>query len=80
MTVDASALRKGAPPRREKTRSLIDADPRSSEGKNKPLQIMVPPDVFDAFSARAGEEFGFTKGSKSRLFLAIWESYISMQT
>ena len=24
----------------------------------------------EAFSARAGQEFGFSKGSKSRLFLA----------
>ena len=40
---------------------------------------MVPPDVFDAFSARAGEEFGFTKGAKSRLFLAMWEAYRSTQ-
>ena len=75
---NASALRKGTPPRRETTtENPIAADPRPPEGKNKPLQLMVPPDVFDAFSARAGEEFGFIKGAKSRLFLAIWEAYIS---
>ena len=74
---NASALRKGSPPRRETTKSPIDADPRPPEGKNKPLQLMVPPDVFEAFSARAGEEFGFTKGAKSRLFLALWEAYSS---
>lgn len=78
MAVNTSALRKGAPPKREATRSPIDADPRPPETqKNKPLQLMVPPDVFDAFSARAGEEFGFTKGAKSRLFLAMWEAYSS---
>ena len=74
---DASALRKGTPPKREMTENPIAADPRPPEGKNKPLQLMVPPDVFDAFSARAGEEFGFTKGAKSRLFLAMWEAYES---
>ena len=74
---NASALRKGTPPRRETTANPIAADPRPPEGKNKPLQLMVPPDVFDAFSARAGEEFGFTKGAKSRLFLAMWEAYSS---
>lgn len=74
---DASALRKGIPPRREATKSPIDADPRPPEGKNKPLQLMVPPAVFDAFSARAGREFGFAKGAKSRLFLAMWEEYDS---
>jgi hypothetical protein len=39
---------------------------------------MVPPEVFEAFSARAGEEFGFSKGAKSQLFLAMWEAYRSM--
>ena len=76
MTVSTSALRKGAPPARtkKKTRSPIDTDSRPAEGKNRALQLMVPPDVFVAFSARAGQEFGFTKGSKSRLFLAMWNS------
>jgi hypothetical protein len=58
---NASALRKGAPPQRETTTSPIAADPRPPEGKNKPLQLMVPPDVFNAFSARAGTELGYTK-------------------
>ena len=77
---NTSALKKGAPPRRTKDRNLIQNDPRPSEGKNKPLQLMVPPEVFLAFSARAGEEFDFTKGAKSRLFLAMWEAYISMES
>ena len=74
---NTSALKKGAPPRRTKNRNLIQADPRPPEGKNRPLQLMVPPEVFLAFSARAGEKFGFTKGAKSRLFRAMWESYDS---
>ena len=75
MSVNTSALRKGAPPPRAATKSPIDAGRRPAEGKNKPLQLMVPPDVFEAFSARAGQEFDFSKGSKSRLFLAMWEAY-----
>ena len=75
MSVNASALRKGAPPPRAATKSPIDADRRPAEGKTKPLQLMVPPEVFEAFSARAGQQFGFTKGSKSRLFLAMWKAY-----
>lgn len=75
MSVNASVLRKGAPPPRSGTESLIDADRRPAEEKNKPLQLMVPPGVFEAFSARAGQEFGFTKGAKSRLFLAMWDAY-----
>ena len=46
MTVSTSALRKGAPPARtKKPRSPIDTDPRPAEGKNRALQLMVPPDV-----------------------------------
>lgn len=70
-----SALKKGAPPARQSTTSVIAADPRPTEGKNKPLQIMVPPEIFDAFSKRAGEDFGFRKGSKKELFLTMWEKY-----
>ena len=74
--VNTAALKKGAPPARE-NRNLPLTDPRAPEGKNKPLQLMVPPEVFLAFSAQAGEEFGFTKGAKSRLFLAMWKAYVA---
>ena len=40
---------------------------------------MVPQEVFLAFSAKAGEEFGLTKGAKSRLFLAMWKTYYLMK-
>lgn len=76
---NTSFLKKGAPPKRETAPSVIEADPRPTEGKKKPLQVMVPPEVFNAFSARAGEEFGFSKGAKSHLFLAMWASYISIK-
>jgi len=76
---NTSILKKGAPPAREKAENVITADPRPTEGKNKPLQVMVPPGVFDEFSSRAGEEFGFSKGSKSQLFMAMWEAYKSMK-
>lgn len=76
---NTSLLKKGAPPPREKAASVIENDPRPTEGKKKPLQVMVPPEIFDAFSARAGEEFGFSKGAKSQLFLAMWDAYSSMK-
>ena len=76
---NTSALKKGVPPRRETSLNLTQTDPRPLEGKNRPLQLQVPQDVFLAFSAKAGEEFGFTKGAKSRLFLAMWEAYVSME-
>lgn len=76
---NTSILKKGAPPQRAKTTNVIQADPRKFEGKNKPLQVMIPPEVFDAFSAKAGETFGYSKGSKSQLFMAMWENYKSMK-
>lgn len=39
------------------------------------LHLKIPVDVHAAFSARAGEEFGFTSGSKTKLFLAMWDAY-----
>ena len=78
MMANISALgKKGTPPRREDNPNSIRANPRSQRPKNKPPQLMVPTEVFLAFSARADDEFGFSKGSKSRLFLAMWEAYIS---
>ena len=74
------ALKKGAPPARTDSGNTIKTDPRPTEGKNKPLQVMIPPDVFDAYSAKAGEEFGFTKGAKSQLFMAMWDAYNSMKS
>ena len=74
---DTSMLKKGAPPARRNTASVIAADPRPTEGRNKPLQVMVPAGVFEAFGARAGEEFGFSKGAKSKLFMQMWQAYQS---
>ncbi len=76
---NTAALKKGAPPPREKAANVITADPRPAEGKNRPLQVMIPPEVFEAFSAQAGAEFGFSKGAKSQLFMAMWDAYKSMK-
>jgi len=73
---NTSALRKGAPLARSDAKDITKSDPRPVEGKNKPLQVMVPPEVFDAFSQKAGEQFGFSKGSKSQLFMAMWHNYM----
>lgn len=76
---DTSMLKKGMAPARRSTASVIAADPRPAEGRNRPLQVMVPSEVFEAFGSRAGEEFGFSKGAKSKLFMKMWQSYQSMK-
>jgi hypothetical protein len=72
---DTTKLKKGLPPKREQMMQNILTDPRSENVKNRPLQLMITPEVFRAFSAKAGEEFGFSKGSKSLLFLKMWTMY-----
>lgn len=74
---NTSSLKKGAPPPRQPAVSIIDADPRRDDGRKQPLQVKIPVEVHSAFSVRAGEEFGFTSGSKTKLFLAMWEAYTS---
>ena len=69
--IRTSGLRKGPPPPRPAPAANPLTDPRD---KNRPLQLMVPPAVFEAFSAEAGRRFGY---SKSRLFLAMWAAYDS---
>ena len=76
MANTSGLLRKGPPPAREPAgANVIEANPRREEGRKQPLQVKIPPEVHAAFSARAGEEFGFTGGAKTKLFLAMWEAY-----
>ena len=48
-----------------------------SRSSNKAIIFSVPIEVVEAFNHHAAERFGFRKGSKSELFLAIWEEYTS---
>ena len=76
---DTSKLqKKGSPPKRAESKNTILLDLRNNELKNKPLQVMVSPDIFEEFSAEAGKRFGFSKGAKSKLFLEMWDRYYSM--
>ena len=75
MANTAGLTKKGAPPPRGDSVSPIRSDPRVDEARKQPLQEKIPMDIHTAFSARAGEEFGFTSGSKTKLFLAMWEAY-----
>ncbi len=61
---------KGEPPKRGKTETVIKKDTRSNDikPKNKPLQVMVNPELFDSFSIQAAEMFGHKKGAKSLYF------------
>lgn len=66
---------KGAPPPADVTPDVIADNPRTDGEKQRPLQVRIPESVFNEFSQRAGEEFGFSHGAKKQLFLKMWEAY-----
>ena len=74
---NTTKLKKGTPPQRLKAQEKILEDTRSEEGKNRPLQLMISQEIFQEFSAKAGLQFGFEKGAKSKLFIKIWNAYQS---
>lgn len=65
--------------KKPQTKSLVQAGPAVA-GDMKPIQFRVPSSIFEAFSEQAGREFGFSKGSKSQLFLKLWEDYQARQS
>lgn len=75
MTNVAKLKGKGAPPALEQAPRNTELPPREKSEAMKPLQVRVPESVFEAFSERAGKEFGYSKGGKSALFLKMWEAY-----
>jgi len=75
MAKTSGLLKKGAPPARDATTNVIDANPRPDEGKAQPLQVRVPPSVFTEFSREANDRFDNRIGAKSKLFLEMWEVY-----
>ena len=74
---DTTKLKKGAPPQRHETVSILATDAPSDNSRKKALQFVVPENVFEEFSLAAGQQFGFAKGSKSKLFLAMWQNHKS---
>ena len=66
---------KGAPPPVDATPDVIADDPRATPEPEKALQFRVPKSVHDAFGEEAGKRFGFSHGSKKRLFMELWNTY-----
>ena len=66
---------KGAPPGPERTNQNLRKPPRSGRQNKGYVQFSVPVELRDEFAMEAGRRFGFKKGSKSDLFVAMWEDY-----
>lgn len=66
---------KGEPPSPAVTNGNLKEASRESPAKKRKIEFSVPADLLDEFAQAAGQRFGFKKGSKSDLFLAMWEDY-----
>ena len=66
---------KGQSPPVEKTNENLAAQPREKPLKKGKIEFSVPEVMLDDFAKEAGQRFGFKKGSKSDLFIAMWEEY-----
>lgn len=66
---------KGTPPAPEVTNSNLKTSPREKPERKAKIEFSVPEHILDDFAKEAGERFGFRKGSKSDLFIAMWNEY-----
>lgn len=66
---------KGTPPPPEKTNNNLQTPPREKTEQKTVMQFSIPETIQKEFSTEAGQRFGFKKGSKSDLFIAMWEAY-----
>ena len=71
------AAGKGAPPAPEVTNTNLYTSPREKSEKKGKIEFSVPENILDEFAQEAGKRFGFRKGSKSDLFIAMWDEYKS---
>lgn len=77
MSTNISKLKtgKGTPPPADSAPDVISENMRPEKVALKPLQVRIPQYIFEEFSEQAGREYGFSHGSKKRLFLKMWEAY-----
>ncbi|MFK7973676.1 MAG: hypothetical protein AB8B66_02265 [Rickettsiaceae bacterium] len=62
--------KKGQPLKRDQSLNITN-----NQSNKKPLQVMLTQSLFEEFSSIAAKKFGYTKGSKTKLFLEIWKEY-----
>ena len=72
--------RKGTPPAADVTNSNLTRPPRDKPARKAKIEFSVPEYILDDFAKEAGERFGFRKGSKSDLFIAMWDEYQQRKT
>ena len=76
MSTNITRLKKGAkgpPPDADEAEDLLGGG--GTRAAERSLQVRIPEDIFEEFSAMAGREFGYRHGAKKRMFLKVWEAY-----
>ena len=76
----AKTAGRGIPPAPDATNTNLRTPPREKPAQKGKIEFSVPEPLLDEFAQEAGRRFGFKKGSKSHLFLAIWEEYKTSRT
>ncbi len=71
----AKTVGRGIPPAPDVTNTNLRTPPRGKPAQKGKIEFSVPEPLLDEFAQEAGRRFGFKKGSKSNLFLAMWEEY-----
>ena len=71
----AKTAGRGMPPAPDVTNTNLRTPPREKSTQKGKIEFSVPEPLLDEFAQEAGRRFGFKKGSKSNLFLAMWEEY-----
>ncbi len=66
---------KGRPPPPDQTNDNLVKPPRDKPVKKAKIEFSVPEHILNEFAQEAGKRFGFKKGSKSDLFVAMWDEY-----
>ena len=76
----AKTAGRGIPPAPDVTNKNLRTPPRGKRAKKGKIEFSVPEPLLDEFAQEAGRRFGFKKGSKSNLFLAMWQEYNSRKS
>lgn len=66
---------KGSPPALDQAPDNLSHAPREKTEPIMGLNLRIPQSAFEEFSQEAGRAFGFKKGAKQQLFLAMWADY-----
>jgi len=61
----------------EQTNDNLSKPPHVKPVAKEKIEFSVPKRMLDEFAQEAGKRFSFKKGSKSNLFIAMWDKHKS---